>query len=277
MQKGKAAAQPFLAVLRLAAVILLFIPAVLFGGTQISLYRNTDGGIFPVGGSIAGAAPARAETASAKIARAEPAYAAQTVDSVMPLVVLDAGHGGEDGGAVSADGVAEKTLNLSIVLMLGDMLEAAGVPVVYTRTDDNGLYDGAVPGHRKMADLKNRLAVWSQYPGALFVSVHMNTFSSAKYRGMQVFYSKNKEESKALAEIIRETNQTCLQPENTRACKAADSSIFLLDRCEGTAVLAECGFLSNPEEAALLSDAAYREKVAGVLCASILNYLYGGA
>lgn len=269
MQKGKAAAQPFLTVLRLAAVILLFIPAVLFGGTQISFCWNTDSCGLPVGGSIASAGTAHAETAYAGTT--------QTVDSVMPLVVLDAGHGGEDGGAVSADGVAEKTLNLSIVLMLGDMLEAAGVPVVYTRTDDNGLYDGAVPGHRKMADLKNRLAVWSQYPQALFVSVHMNTFSSAKYRGMQVFYSKNKEESKALAEIIRETNQTCLQPENTRACKAADSSIFLLDRCEGTAVLAECGFLSNPEEAALLSDAAYREKVAGVLCASILNYLYGGA
>ncbi len=194
------------------------------------------------------------------------------IDAQRPRVVLDAGHGGEDGGAVSATGVSEKTLNLSVALKLGDMLRAAGVDVIYTRTDDQGLYDGAIPGHRKMADLKNRLAVWSSNEDAILVSVHMNTFSSPQYSGMQVFYSAHDPYSKQLAELVRETNRAYLQPANERATKVADASIYLLDRCPGVAILAECGFLSNPEEAALLSDAAYREKVAGVLCAAILTY-----
>ncbi len=191
----------------------------------------------------------------------------------IPLVVLDAGHGGEDGGAVSVTGMSEKNLNLSIVLTLGDMLEAAGIPVAYTRTDDNGLYDGAVPGHRKMTDLKNRLAVRQKYPYAVFLSVHMNTFSAPQYAGMQVFYSKNSEESKALAERIRTTNKTYLQPDNTRMTKAADASIYLLDRSMGCSVLVECGFLSNPAEAEQLSDPAYRETLASVLCAALLAHL----
>ncbi|MBQ8577639.1 MAG: N-acetylmuramoyl-L-alanine amidase [Clostridia bacterium] len=225
--------------------------------------------VFRAGGGIGDVV-----TAVSVVQKTDAGSAAQT-EPIPPLVILDAGHGGEDGGAVSADGVSEKTLNLSIVLTLGDMLEAAGVPVVYTRTEDNGLYDGASPGHRKMTDLKNRLAVRQKYPEAVFLSVHMNTFSAAQYHGMQVFYSKNDERSKLLADLIRETNRTYLQPDNERVCKAADSSIYLLDRSGGCAVLTECGFLSNPEEAASLSDPAYREKVAGVLCASVLQYLYG--
>ncbi|MGM9624071.1 MAG: N-acetylmuramoyl-L-alanine amidase [Eubacteriales bacterium] len=229
----------------LTAVMAFFIPAVLFFGADT-------------------------ETVLADLSDCTEAAAPKSIRT--PRVVLDAGHGGEDGGAVSADGVMEKTLNLSIVLTLGDMLEAAGIPVVYTRTDDNGLYDGAVPGHRKMTDLKNRLAVWEQYPDAILVSVHMNTFSAARYHGMQVFYGVQSEESALLAETIRQNNQNYLQPDNTRACKPAGSSIYLLDRCRGSAVLVECGFLSNPDEAALLSEASYREKIAAVLCASILAH-----
>lgn len=192
-----------------------------------------------------------------------------------PTVILDAGHGGEDGGAVSQAGAAEKSLNLSIALTLGDMLRACGVDVVYTRTDDSGLYDGAVPGHRKMTDLKNRLAVREKYPDAIFLSIHMNTFSDPRYDGMQIFYSVNDPTSETLAELLRETNRTYLQPENQRACKAANSSIYLLDRAQGTSVLAECGFLSNPDEAARFMTAEYREQVAAVLCVGILNYLKG--
>ncbi len=188
-------------------------------------------------------------------------------------VIVDAGHGGEDGGAVSSAGAAEKSLNLSIALMLGDMLRANGVDVIYTRTGDDGLYDGAVPGHRKMTDLKNRLAIRREYPEALFVSIHMNTFSDPRCHGMQLFYSKNDPSSSVLAEHLREMNQRYLQTDNTRACKAADASIYLLDRAEGTTVLAECGFLSNPEEAARLMTAEYREQTAAVLCVGILNYL----
>ncbi len=206
---------------------------------------------------------------------AEPTQDADFAQAVFrPTVILDAGHGGEDGGAVSAAGAAEKTLNLSITLALGDMLRANGVEVIYTRTDDNGLYDGAEPGHRKMADLKNRLAVHQAHPDALFLSIHMNTFSDPRYDGMQFFYSKHHPSSAALAEMLRQANCTHLQPDNTRACKAADSTIYLLDRAEGTSVLAECGFLSNPEEASALMTPEYREQVAAVLCIGILDYLY---
>ena len=189
------------------------------------------------------------------------------------VVVIDAGHGGEDGGAVSSAGAAEKSLNLSIALTLGDMLSSCGVDVIYTRTDDHGLYDGAVAGHRKMTDLKNRLAVRRAYPDALFLSIHMNTFSDPRCHGMQVFYSDNDPTSKELAECLRQANHTYLQTDNSRAVKAADASIYLLDRAEGTAVLAECGFLSNPTEAAHLMTAEYREQTAAVLCVGILNYI----
>ena len=204
------------------------------------------------------------------------AQAAVSPEVMLPArktVILDAGHGGEDGGAISASGAAEKSLNLSIALTLGDMLRACGMDVIYTRTDDNGLYDGAVPGHRKMTDLKNRLAVRAAHPDAIFLSIHMNTFSDPRYSGMQIFYSDNDPSSKVLAEQLRDMNCRYLQPDNTRACKAADASIYLLDRAEGTSVLAECGFLSNPEEASRLMTAEYREQVAAVLCVGILQYI----
>ncbi len=204
------------------------------------------------------------------------AQAELMTDEELPVrttVILDAGHGGEDGGAVSSAGTVEKSLNLSIALMLGDMLSSCGVDVVYTRTDDNGLYDGAVAGHRKMADLKNRLAVRRAYPDALFLSIHMNTFSDPRCHGMQIFYSDNDPTSKELAECLRQANRTYLQTDNSRAIKAADASIYLLDRAEGTTVLAECGFLSNPTESAHLMTAEYREQTAAVLCVGILNYI----
>ncbi|MBQ3065042.1 MAG: N-acetylmuramoyl-L-alanine amidase [Clostridia bacterium] len=193
--------------------------------------------------------------------------------ALLPTVVIDAGHGGEDGGAVSADGVAEKTLNLSVALQLGDMLSASGVEVIYTRTEDDGLYTGATQGHRKMTDLKNRLAIASAHPDAVLVSIHMNTFSQAQYRGMQVFYSPNNEESERLAELIRQKNSTYLQKDNTRSIKCADDSIYLMRRCTQTGVLIECGFLSNVEEARRLRDPVYREKMAAVICAAILEFL----
>ena len=191
----------------------------------------------------------------------------------LPRVILDAGHGGEDGGAVSAAGVTEKTLNLAVTLRLGDMLGAAGIPVLYTRETDTGLYDGAEPGHRKMADLRNRLAVAKAYPDAIFCSVHMNTCPGAPCRGTQIFYSTRDAGSRILAENLQDAVKTYLQPDNTREVKSAGSSIYLLDHSEGTAVLAECGFLSDPGEAALLSQAEYQEKLAAVFCSAILQYL----
>ena len=108
-----------------------------------------------------------------------------------PCVILDAGHGGEDGGAVCADGTTEKELNLAIVLRMGEFLRLQGVQVIYTRTQDVSLNVENIPGQHKRYDLKNRLKIAQKYPQAIFVSIHMNKFAQPQYGGAQVFYSVN--------------------------------------------------------------------------------------
>ena len=169
-------------------------------------------------------------------------------------IVLDAGHGGADGGAVGVNGVSEKDLNLAVTLELARLLREAGFEVILTRTDDCLLlYEGQdIAGHRKENDLKNRLAIAKNNPDAIFVSIHMNTFGVSKYSGLQVYYADNTE-SRRLAYAVQGAVVERLQPDNHRVPHAASSSIYLLENAVGTAVLVECGFLSNPEECALLS------------------------
>lgn len=193
-----------------------------------------------------------------------------------PLIIIDAGHGGEDGGTTGVNGVLEKDVNLDISLLLGDILEASGARVIYTRTDDRLLYGDAAKGQHKMYDLKNRLEISRQYPDAVFVSIHMNAFTDARYHGMQVFYSPNNIKSQELAEKICEWNHTYLQSDNTRKTKRASSNIYLLHKNENVSVLVECGFLSNVEEAHNLSDPVYQQKIAAVLCSAIMDYAASG-
>ena len=190
-------------------------------------------------------------------------------------VVIDAGHGGEDGGAVSEGGVCEKNINLQIASLLCDMLKESGIRVVMTRTEDTLLYDKSADyqGRKKALDLAARKQIAEESGNCIFVSIHLNSFPLEQYRGLQVWYSKNNPESAVLAERIRSTVKDSLQPENDRACKSATSSIYLLHHLHVPAVLVECGFLSNAEEAALLSDGDYQKKLAATLCKSILTYL----
>ena len=190
-------------------------------------------------------------------------------------VIIDAGHGGEDGGASSADGLVEKDVNLEIAQMLCNMLEANGVDVIMTREDDRLLYDRNTnyQGRKKKLDLAARLAIADSTENAIFVSIHMNSFTDSRYSGLQVWYSPNNANSADLAEIIRRENQTELQPENTRKCKEATSAINLLHNAKCPAVLVECGFLSNPDEAALFEGNDYRQRVAFMLFCSITEFL----
>ncbi len=190
-------------------------------------------------------------------------------------VIIDAGHGGEDGGASSAAGLVEKDVNLAISKILCDMLRANGVDVIMTREDDRLLYDRNTDyhGRKKKLDLAARLAIADSTPDAIFVSIHMNSFSDPRYSGLQVWYSQNNTDSASLAEIIRRENQTELQPDNTRKCKAATSAINLLHNAKCPAVLVECGFLSNPDEAALFETYDYRQRVAFMLFCSITEFL----
>lgn len=195
----------------------------------------------------------------------------------LPTVVIDAGHGGEDGGAVGKNGVLEKDLNLQIANMLCDMLRASGVNAVMTRTEDILLYDRNVDymGRKKSLDLKARLEMARNVPEPLLISIHMNAFPSEKYSGLQVWYSKNDGGSRALAEMIQNGVREKLQPENDREIKQANSSIYLLDRAAFPAVLVECGFLSNAEECERLSSEGYRRLLAFTLFSVINDYIRG--
>ncbi len=190
---------------------------------------------------------------------------------LQPIVILDAGHGGMDGGAVSASGLKEKDINLAVVQYLDEMLRECGITTILTRSDDRmlTLENG---GKKKMQDLRARLNIANDNQNAIFVSVHMNNFTQSKYSGLQVYYSPNHTESKALAEITQSTAKNYLQKENDRLCKEATSSIFLLHRMKNPAILVECGFLSNEAEAAKLATKAYQKQLAFIICTSLLQH-----
>ena len=188
-------------------------------------------------------------------------------------VILDAGHGGEDGGASSKDGLLEKDLNLALALAMRDILTANGVKVVLTRETDTLLYDRNVDfqGRKKMLDMAARLKIAQDSSDAVFISLHMNTYPHPSCEGVQVWYSDNNDASLELAKTIHSTTQEFLQPENDRPVKRSGSSIYLLHHLECPAVLVECGFLSRPAEAALLGDEGYRQQLALTLCMGILR------
>lgn len=191
----------------------------------------------------------------------------------IPTVVLDAGHGGIDSGAVSVHGDEEKDLNLSVTKKLGAFLENAGIRVIYTRTDDVMLESESKSGSKKTRDLLGRVEIARKYPEALFVSLHMNTLPIEKYKGLQVFYTDRNDANRALAQVLQNTVASSLQTDNRRKAKDAEGKIYILDRIDQPAVLIECGFLTNHEEAALLADESYQAKLCYVLSRPILDYL----
>ena len=195
--------------------------------------------------------------------------------SPLPTIVIDAGHGGEDGGASSYGGSPEKDLNLLISNHLCNTLTAMGFKVVMTRTDDTLLYDknSDYKGHKKSMDLANRLRIANSYNNSILISIHMNAFPQKQYKGLQVYYSKNSDKSKRLAELIQQLNKSFIAPDNNRAAKQAGSNIYLLDRSTETAVLIECGFLSNDEERELLNSTEYQKKLAACFAAALINFI----
>lgn len=195
--------------------------------------------------------------------------------AVQPQVLLDAGHGGEDGGTVGRSAIPEKAINLDIAKRLEKKLTEQGCEVLMTRSEDVMLGDNSLSTirERKTSDLHKRLEILQAHPGALFVSIHQNHFSDGTYSGAQVFYSKNNPDSLALAEAVRSTIVSLVQPENRRQNKPAEKSIYLLWHAQTPAVLVECGFLSNASEAALLNQEDYRQKMADAISSGILTYL----
>ena len=196
------------------------------------------------------------------------------------VIIIDAGHGGEDPGAVGVNGVYEKDLNLEIAFTLGEELKSRGYTVVYTRTEDKLLYtpEENIKGMRKISDLKNRCRISAEYHAPIFVSIHMNTYGASKYSGLQVYYADKNEESRILANKIQGAVKRELQHENKRTVKSG-SSIYVLENASGTAVLIECGFLSNPEECEKLSEKEYQKQLSFSVICGIIEYIdeNGGA
>ena len=182
-------------------------------------------------------------------------------------VVVDAGHGGMDGGAVALDGTLEKDINLEISRILAAILRVSGYEVVMTRDSDVMLDTESAVGSAKMRDLKKRLSVASAYDGAICVSIHCNKFPLESCKGMQVYYSDS-ETANAVANAIQ-GEFSKLDPSNKRKTKKADSSIYLLHRAVQPTLLVECGFLSNAEELAKLKTEDYKKKVALVILGGV--------
>lgn len=190
------------------------------------------------------------------------------------LVILDAGHGGEDPGAIS-NGVIEKNINLSITVKLKDMFTLTDAQVVLTRSDDRMLYGSDVIISKKTDDLLNRAEYAAQNDGRIFVSLHCNKFSMASQKGLQTFYSQNNNDSKLLADKIQTSVRQLIMPQNKRLIKPEDGNILILQKAKCAAVLVECGFISNESEANALSDNEYQAKLAYAIYWGILNYTEG--
>ncbi len=190
-------------------------------------------------------------------------------------IIIDAGHGGEDGGTSSQDGTLEKDINLSIAKILESMLSSVGYDTVMTRRDDNQLGDTSLSTirQRKISDIKKRLEITQANNNAIFVSIHQNHYTSPKYNGTQVFYSPNSEQSPILAESIQNMVVKHIQPSNTRTVKSVGTNIYLLYNCKLPAVMVECGFMSNKDEAEKLKSENYQKQIAFSIMCGIQNYL----
>ncbi len=207
--------------------------------------------------------------------RLENAILTSTELSDQKMIVLDAGHGGMDGGCSSADGKTEKGINLNILLSVRDMARLFGYNVEATRIKDISIHDKGVEGLRnqKISDMENRLALFNKYPDCVCVSIHQNTFTDPKYSGAQMFYSDKNEESERLAGIMKNRFVANLQPDNERETKLCKDELYLCYYCNNPAVMVECGFLSNPDEAAKLTNKDYQQQVAFTVFSGINEFI----
>lgn len=188
-------------------------------------------------------------------------------------VVVDAGHGGSDPGKVGINQALEKDVNLQIAEKLKAFLEAEDIRVVMTRETDGGLYDENV-SNKKVQDMKRRIAIIEEADPVLVVSIHQNSYQQESVKGAQVFYYAASERSRMLASMIQKEFQV-LQPDNRRLEKGNDS-YYLLKKTAKPIVIAECGFLSNAEEAEKLVTQEYQERVAWRIHMGIMKYIGTG-
>lgn len=188
------------------------------------------------------------------------------------VIILDPGHGGPDGGAVSKSGLLEKDVTLEIALDLRDYLQEAGALVLMTREEDRDLADSDIKKirHRKVQDLKRRVELINGSDGDMFVSIHLNAIPSPKWKGAQTFYNRTVEENEYIAKFVQDEIRRNL--ENTHRVAKPIGNVYLIKQAQIPGVLVEVGFLSNPEEAELLEKEKYQQKVAASIYQGILRY-----
>ena len=244
---------PHLRSLAVVSLILLLVTGIIFGVSMLRQALSDGGPLAAMGETVARG-------------------------SIRPEVVVDPGHGGIDGGAIGVDGSVENEINLSISLTLRDILALFGYDVRMTREDDVSLgsEEGSVR-QQKRGDLEARLAVMEEDPARPVIMIHQNTFSEPVYSGAQMFYGSENAASQALAESVRQSVVSLLQPDNTRELKPAPSDVWILHQTTAPVVMAECGFLSNPGECALLNDGEYRCRMAFAVAAGVAGWAEDGA
>lgn len=206
--------------------------------------------------------------------------AVETVAEMIPMerlhrIVIDAGHGGEDGGAISCTGKSESGYNLQIALRLNDLLQLLGYDTVMIRTTDTSVYtSGQTISQKKVSDLKQRVRIVDRTYNALLLSIHQNTFPEEKYSGAQVFYG-NIQGSEELAKELQQELVSSLNPGSNRKAKQG-KGIYLLDKTSAPGVLIECGFLSNRQEEEKLRSPEYQKKLCCVISAAAARFLASG-
>ena len=187
-------------------------------------------------------------------------------------IVIDAGHGGIDGGATSCTGVLESQINLEIALRVNDLFCLLGYDTVLIRKTDESIYtEGTTIAAQKISDLKERVRITNETQGAVLISIHQNTFSDSRYHGAQVFYAPT-QSSDRLAKQMQQELVSCLDPDSNRKVKKADN-VYFMQHIDCPGVLIECGFLSNPEEEAKLRNSEYQKKLSAVIVGSCSLYL----
>ncbi len=189
-------------------------------------------------------------------------------------VIVDAGHGGADGGTTGIDGSVEKEINLQIAQKLKTMLNLYGFNVVMTRESDDSIHDSSASSLRqkKISDIHNRLKIINSNTDALFISIHQNHFENSSVHGTQVFYSKNNVLSQKLAQCVQDSVVKNTQSDNSKQIKKSGTEIYLLYHSHNPSIMIECGFMSNSDDVKLLHDDAYQKKLVLSIADGIINY-----
>lgn len=198
----------------------------------------------------------------------------KVVEEKQLVVVIDPGHGGRDPGKVGVNKALEKDINLSVAKRLRDLLELNDIKVIMTREEDIDLYTGT-GGSKKVADLSKRVEIIHSSNADMAISIHQNSFTSPEIRGAQVFYYSKSEQGKQLATILQEQLKTTLADGNHRMAKS-NNDYFMLRKTQCPFVIVECGYLSNPREAALLLEGDYQEKLAWAIHLGVIRYINEG-